>query len=54
MRIEKDTVVSLNYQLSDLDGKIMEKPSAPISYLHGGYDGIFPMVEEKLHNKEVG
>jgi FKBP-type peptidyl-prolyl cis-trans isomerase SlyD len=54
MRIEKDTVVSLNYQLSDLAGKIMEKPSAPISYLHGGYDGIFPMVEEELHNKEVG
>ena len=54
MRIEKDTVVSLDYQLSDLTGKIMEKPSAPISYLHGGYDGIFPMVEEELQNKEVG
>ena len=54
MRIEKDTVVSLNYELSDLAGKIMEKPSSPISYLHGGYDGIFPMVEEELHIKEVG
>ena len=54
MRIEKDTVVSLNYKLSDLAGKIMEEPDAPISYLHGGYDGIFPMVEEELHSKEVG
>jgi FKBP-type peptidyl-prolyl cis-trans isomerase SlyD len=54
MRIEKDSVVSLNYKLSDLTGKIMEEPDAPISYLHGGYDGIFPMVEEELHRKEVG
>ncbi|SHL18306.1 FKBP-type peptidyl prolyl cis-trans isomerase /Apo-metallochaperone SlyD [Nitrosospira sp. Nsp11] len=54
MRIEKDSVVSLNYKLSDLAGKIMEEPDAPISYLHGGYDGIFPMVEEELHSKEVG
>ena len=54
MRIEKDTVVSLTYELSDLTGQVMEKPDAPISYLHGGYDGIFPMVEEKLHSKEVG
>jgi FKBP-type peptidyl-prolyl cis-trans isomerase SlyD len=54
MRIEKDSVVSLNYKLSDLAGKIMEEPDAPISYLHGGYDGIFPMVAEELHSKEVG
>ena len=54
MRIEKNTVVSLDYELSDMEGKIMEKPDTPISYLHGGYDGIFPMVEEKLHLKEVG
>ena len=26
MRIEKDTVVSLTYELSDLTGQVMEKP----------------------------
>ncbi len=25
-----------------------------MSYLHGGYDGIFPAVEETLHGKDVG
>ena len=54
MRIEKNTVVSINYKLSDSAGKIIEQPDAPISYLHGGYGGIFPMVEEKLHSNEVG
>ena len=27
---------------------------SPISYLHGGYGGIFPLVEEALHEMEVG
>ena len=54
MRIVKDTVVSLNYELSDSTGKILEKTDSSISYLHGGYDGIFPMVEEALHNMEIG
>ena len=54
MRIEKNTVVSINYKLSDSAGKIIEQPDAPISYLHGGYGGIFPMVEEKLHSNEIG
>lgn len=54
MRIEKNTVVSLNYELSDADGTILEKTEAPISYLHGGYGGIFPLVEEALHEKDVG
>ncbi len=54
MRIDKNTVVSLNYELSDSSGNIIEKTEEPISYLHGGYDGIFPMVEEALHEKEIG
>ncbi|MDR4516825.1 MAG: peptidylprolyl isomerase [Nitrosomonas sp.] len=53
-RIAKDTVVSLHYELSDSSGNLIEKTEEPISYLHGGYDGIFPMVEEALHEKEVG
>ncbi|MEK6595887.1 MAG: peptidylprolyl isomerase [Pseudomonadota bacterium] len=54
MRIEKNTVVSLNYELSDSTGNILEKTDTPISYLHGGYGGIFPMVEEALHEMETG
>jgi len=54
MRIEKDTVVSLDYKLSDLMGNVMEESSEPISYLHGGYDAIFLLVEQSLNQKEVG
>jgi len=54
MRIAKDTVVSLRYELFDSEGDLLERVEDPVSYLHGGYDGIFPLVEEALHGKEVG
>ncbi len=55
MKIAKDTVVSLSYELVDVNGgAVLEKSSEPISYVHGGYDGIFPTVEEALQGKNTG
>ena len=54
MLIAKDTVVSLTYQLTGTDGKVIERTEEPISYLHGGYEGIFPLVEQALEGKEQG
>jgi len=54
MKVEKNTVVSLQYELKDAAGTLLEKVTSPISYLHGGYDGIFPLVEEKLHGMDEG
>jgi FKBP-type peptidyl-prolyl cis-trans isomerase SlyD len=54
VRIAKDTVVSLTYELSAADGGVIEKTAEPISYLHGGYEGIFPRVEQTLDGKEAG
>ena len=54
MKITKDTVVSLRYELFDSEGEQLEKVEDPVSYLRGGYDGIFPLVEEALHGKTIG
>jgi FKBP-type peptidyl-prolyl cis-trans isomerase SlyD len=54
MQIARDTVVSISYELSDKSGKLIEKTSSPISYLHGGYQGIFPLVESALDGKSTG
>ena len=54
MQIAKNTVVQLTYELHDTDGKLIEKTEHPIEYLHGGYDGIFPLVERALEGKGVG
>jgi FKBP-type peptidyl-prolyl cis-trans isomerase SlyD len=54
MQITKDSVVSITYQLANSEGEVLEQTDEPISYLHGGYDNIFPTVEEQLHGKNVG
>jgi FKBP-type peptidyl-prolyl cis-trans isomerase SlyD len=54
VQVAKNTVVSLTYELLDTDGKAIEKTDAPIDYLHGGYDGIFPAVERALAGKAAG
>lgn len=54
MQIAKNTVVTLHYEMFDADNNLIDKTEEPISYLHGGYDGIFPLVEEALQGKNVG
>ena len=54
MQIAKNTVVSINFELFDASGKLIEKTSEPVSYLHGGYRAIFPAVEQALDGKAVG
>jgi FKBP-type peptidyl-prolyl cis-trans isomerase SlyD len=54
MKIAKNTVVSIRYELLDTAGEVLEQSDEPVSYLHGGYDGIFPTVEEALQGREVG
>lgn len=54
MQVSKNSVVTLSFELSDSTGKLLEKSDQPISYLHGGYDGIFPTVEEALEGVAQG
>lgn len=49
-----NTVVSITYELLDSSGNVLESSKEPVSYLHGGYDNIFPRVEEELHGKSIG
>jgi len=52
--IAKNSVVTLNYTVRDTDGTVIDDGQHPLVYLHGGYDGIFPVLEETLHGKKVG
>ncbi len=54
MQIAMNTVVTMTYELKDADGVVLESSTEPVSYLHGGYDNIFPKVEEAMHGKNVG
>ncbi|MBK5104316.1 MAG: peptidylprolyl isomerase [Burkholderiales bacterium] len=54
MQIAKDTVVALEVHLSDVHGNVIQQSAEAVQYLHGGYDGIFPAVEEALQGKAPG
>lgn len=53
-QVTKNTVVTLDYSVTDPDGELVDAGEEPIVYLHGGYDDIFPMIEEALQGKEIG
>ena len=54
MQVAKDTVVTLDYNVTDPDGELVDAGKEPLIYLHGGHDDIFPMIEEALQGKKVG
>ncbi|WP_395012002.1 peptidylprolyl isomerase [Undibacterium sp.] len=54
MKIAKNTVVTVEYSLSDTLGNLIEQGQEPMVYLHGGYENTLPKIEEALEGKEVG
>jgi FKBP-type peptidyl-prolyl cis-trans isomerase SlyD len=54
MNITKDTVVSLQFKISEPTGKLIEQSKEPMVYLHGGYENTLPKIEEALDGKQAG
>ena len=54
MKIEKNTIVSLRYKLTDAQNHVIEEPDSPMVYLHGGYEGTFPKIETLLDGQDIG
>lgn len=50
--ITKDTAVTITYKVTTPQGKPLDGGS--LSYLHGGYENIFPKVEAALEGQAVG
>jgi FKBP-type peptidyl-prolyl cis-trans isomerase SlyD len=53
MKIIRNSVVTLKYEVRDADGNVVDRASEPVSYLHG-HGSMFPKVEEVLAGKEPG
>lgn len=54
MQIGQDTVVTLQYRVTDSDGNIVDAGEHPLVYLHGGHGGIFEKIEEELVGQVAG
>ncbi|MDZ7861460.1 peptidylprolyl isomerase [Acidovorax sp.] len=52
MNIAKDTAVTIAYKVTTLEGKPLD--AGNLSYLHGGYENIFPKVEAALEGQSAG
>jgi FKBP-type peptidyl-prolyl cis-trans isomerase SlyD len=51
--VARDTVVTLRSELHDAQGVQLSAPSE-LSYLHGGYGGLLPALEQALEGKGPG
>jgi FKBP-type peptidyl-prolyl cis-trans isomerase SlyD len=54
MKIIRNSVVELKYEVFDANGEVIERGKQPLTYLHGGHAGIFARVEEALAGKDEG
>ncbi len=53
-QVAKNTVVTLDYNVTDSDGELVAAGKEPLVYLHGGHDDIFPKIEEAVQGKKIG
>jgi len=54
MEVGRNTVVSLDVELADLWGNLIQRSESPVHYLHGGYDDLVPALERALEGKRPG
>jgi FKBP-type peptidyl-prolyl cis-trans isomerase SlyD len=54
MKIEKNTAVTMQFKLTESNGKVIENSGKPAVYLHGGYGNTLPKIEEALDGQEAG
>ncbi len=52
-KIIKNSVVTLEYKVTDSDGITVDDGQEPLNYLHG-HDDIFPGIEAALEGKGIG
>lgn len=53
-RVEAGAVVTIAYELRDVDGALLDEEGTSVAYLHGGYGGLFPKAEAALEGAAVG
>jgi FKBP-type peptidyl-prolyl cis-trans isomerase SlyD len=54
MEVARNTVVSLELELADLWGNLIQRSDAPVHYLHGGHGDLLPALERALEGKRAG
>lgn len=53
-RVTKGKVVHITYQITDLEGNILERIDLPVGYVHGAHSDLFPQIEQRLDGCTAG
>ena len=54
MKIQKDTIVTLQLKVADGQGRLIEASKEPAAVLIGGYGNTLPAIEAALDGQEAG
>jgi FKBP-type peptidyl-prolyl cis-trans isomerase SlyD len=54
LAVGRNTVVTLDLELADFWGNLLQKSDSPVTYLHGGYGDLLPALERALEGKLPG
>jgi len=54
MQIGRNTVVTVEYTLTDAQGNLIDDGAQPLVYLHGAEGDVLPKIEEALDGHEAG
>ncbi len=46
--------MSLQVEMHDAQGALIDAPAEPVAYLHGGYGGLLDALERALEGKQAG
>ena len=52
--ISKNSVVTLDYTITDTAKNLLDSGADPLIYLHGGYNDVFAKIEQALDGKKIG
>lgn len=52
--VAPDTVVSIEIVMHDAQGALIHSSENPMSYLHGGYGGVFEGIERAIEGRPAG
>lgn len=53
MRVQADTVVTVQYSVTDQEGVVVDDGATPLIYLQGGED-FFPRLQAALDGRQIG
>ena len=54
LTVGENTVVTVEFWITDTDGEALDDSGGPVSFLHRGLDSLLPRLDDAIEGKQVG